>query len=84
MMNNPEGWEETAGLDEDIEPARMGDGEQFQIAQTDGVDPTSPLLRDMLSDKPILELLISCHSSLPISRPAEPALIDVHATVVPF
>jgi hypothetical protein len=42
MMNNPEGWEETAGLDEDIEPARMGDGEQFQIAQTDGVDPTSP------------------------------------------
>ncbi|KAF8597143.1 hypothetical protein BDV93DRAFT_562652 [Ceratobasidium sp. AG-I] len=46
-----EEWELEAGLDEDIEVARPGDWEQFEVVDVDGVDLTNPFLIDMLSDK---------------------------------
>ncbi|KAG9083595.1 hypothetical protein FRC06_004466 [Ceratobasidium sp. 370] len=50
----PDTWEEDTGFDEAIQVPKQGSGGGFEAAEADGVNLQEGILRDLLSDHPVL------------------------------
>ncbi|KAG8730616.1 hypothetical protein FRC10_002557 [Ceratobasidium sp. 414] len=50
----PDTWEEDAGFDEEIKVPKRGSGGGFEVAGANGVNLQDAILRDLLSDQPVV------------------------------
>ncbi|KAG9080859.1 hypothetical protein FRC06_006061 [Ceratobasidium sp. 370] len=50
----PDTWEEDTGFDEAIQVPKRGSGGGFEAAEADGVNLQEGILRDLLSDHPVV------------------------------